>query len=239
MRPQQPDHHALDNKLHGGDEVGIPRVLSAEKWPAALDEITFQGGFAVDEGGDNIERTRLARREENEISFENAGVFHRIAADAQREKFGIGPNTEGDGVDGNIAVGFLLGSGRAAGGNCAVERDLGESAATRVRLREKPPGLAIEPTKRAFRGEGIDMALDAERTGQAEMRLDFPERRRDTVLPVVAVDEIEDLLLALGEGIAHSVHVNTLAGKCKSADRKMCGRCRDAFDGRTKSSEAF
>jgi hypothetical protein len=49
------------------------------------------------------------------------------------------------------------------------------------------------------------VALDAERAREPEVRLDFAERGRDAVLPLVRVDEIEDLLLAIGERFAHDV----------------------------------
>jgi hypothetical protein len=37
------------------------------------------------------------------------------------------------------------------------------------------------------------------------MRLDLAQRGRDAVLPLVRVDEVEDLLLAIGERFAHDV----------------------------------
>ena len=57
--------------------------------------------------------------------------------------------------------------------------------------------------KGAFFGERIDMALDAEGAREAEVRLDFAEGRRHAVLPVVRVDEVENLLLAIGERLVH------------------------------------
>jgi hypothetical protein len=45
--------------------------------------------------------------------------------------------------------------------------------------------------------------------------LNFAERGRHAGLAVVGVDEIEDLLLAVGERFAHSVHVNTFLAECK------------------------
>jgi hypothetical protein len=42
------------------------------------------------------------------------------------------------------------------------------------------------------------------------------------MLAMVRVDEIEDLLLAVGEGLAHSVQVNTFWAECKRRDREYC-----------------
>jgi hypothetical protein len=59
------------------------------------------------------------------------------------------------------------------------------------------------------------VAFDAEGAGEPEVGLDLAEGRGDALLAVVGVDEIEDLLLAVGEYFAHSVQVNTRTGKGK------------------------
>jgi hypothetical protein len=74
-----------------------------------------------------------------------------------------------------------------------------------MRLREQAAGLAFEPAERAFFGQGLQMALDAERAGEVEVRLDFADRGRHAVLAVVGVDEVEHLLLAVGEWFGRHV----------------------------------
>ena len=61
------------------------------------------------------------------------------------------------------------------------------------------------------------MPLDGEWTGKAEVRLDFTQGRRDAVLTVMRVDEIEHLALTIGKRFGwHSVQVNTFSGDGKS-----------------------
>ena len=47
------------------------------------------------------------------------------------------------------------------------------------------------------------MACDAEGAGEAEVMLDFAEGRRHAGLAVMRVNEVENLLLAVGEWLAH------------------------------------
>src|SRR6185369_7167498 len=107
-----------------------------------------------------------------------------------------------------------------AGGNDAEKRNLGERTAARMGLREEPARLAFEPAKRALFGEGIKVALNAKRARQPEVCLDFADGRRDTMLAVMGMDEIEHLLLAVGERFAHSVQVNTFFRKSNAKSEK-------------------
>ncbi len=120
---EKADHHALNDELRGGEEIGVARIFGAEEGAAALDEETFQSGFAVDESGDDGAGSRVARREEHGVAVEDIGAGHGIAADAEGEKAGAGGDAEGGGINGDVAVGLLFGGGGKAGGDGAVEGD--------------------------------------------------------------------------------------------------------------------
>lgn len=196
----------MDDELGGGEEVGVAGVFGVEEGAAALDEETFESGFAVDEGGDDVARARFAGGEEDDVVFDDMGAEHGVAADAQSEKLGVGADAEGSGVDGDVAVGFLFVGGGESGGDHTVEGDADEGAVARmVGGVEEAAGLAGEAVERAFLGERIDVALDGEGAGETEMFLDFAEHGGDAVFALVSLDEIEDLLLAIGEGFGHGV----------------------------------
>jgi hypothetical protein len=203
---EEADHHALDDEFGGGEEVGVAGIFSAEEGAAALREETLEGGFAVDEGGDDIAGTRLAWGEEDDVVFDDVGADHGIAANAEGEEFGVGAETEGSGVDGDVALGVLIIGGGEAGGDHAVERDAEErGVAGMVAGVEEAAGFAGEAVERAFFSEGVDVALHGEGTGEAEVFLDLAQHGGDTVFALVGLDKIEDLLLAFGEVCGHDV----------------------------------
>ena len=208
---EETDHYALDSELGGREEIGVARIFGAEKRLTALQEKTLERGLAVDERGDDVTRARLARGEEDDVVLDDVGADHGIAAHAQREDFGVGAHAERGGVDGDVAVGFLHGIGRQAGGDHAEERDAHERAARMVIGVEEAASFAGEALERAFFGERIDVALHGERTREAEVRLDFAERGRHASFALLRVDEVENLLLTGRKRrvIGHSVQVNT------------------------------
>ena len=187
--------------------------------PGAV-RITHLTGRAEAQRGDDVTGTRLARGEKNGVTVQDAGVDHRVAAHAEREELRVWTDAERHRVDRDVAVGLLLGFDWQAGGDGAVEGDLDERAAARMGGGKKPAGLALEPAKRAFFSEGIDVPLDAEGTRQAEVGLNLAEGGSDAMLAVVGIDEIKDLLLTIGERFAHSVHVNTFWAEGKPGDEE-------------------
>lgn len=205
VRAEQSDHDALDDELLGRQQVRVARIFGAEEGTPTLDEEALQGRLAVDEGGDDILGARLAGREKDGVAFDDAGIDHRVAADTQGKDLAVGPDTKGGGIDGNKAIRLLLGIDREAGRDDTEDRYLDQRTLTRVRRGQESAGLAIEPTQRALGGERIDMALDAEGTRETEVCLDLAERRSHTMLTMVRIDEIEDLLLTICEGLAHLV----------------------------------
>src|SRR5262249_1769954 len=156
---------------------------------------TLEGGLAVDEGGDDVARARLAGSEEDDVVFDDVGADHGVAAYAEGEELGVGPHAEGGGVNGDMAVGFLHGIDRQAGGDHAVERDADErGVAGMMRGVEEAAGLAGEAVEDALFGERVEVALDAERAREPEVRLNLANGGRHAMLALVGLDEIEDLL---------------------------------------------
>lgn len=115
----------MDDEFGGGEEVGIAGVFGVEKGPAAFLEETFEGRFAVDEGGDDLPRGRFARGEEDDIVFEDVGSNHGVAAHPQTEDATITTEAERRGVDCDGFVGLeILGvGGGKAGGDDAEYRN--------------------------------------------------------------------------------------------------------------------
>ena len=107
---------------------------------------------------------------------------------------------------------------RQSGGDGAKEGNFAQDGGSaRAEIGgQQSAGFALKPTQRSLGGQGVEMAFDAEWTGQSEVSLDFAQRRRNSVFTVVGVDEIQHLLLAIGERFGHSVQVNTLSEECNS-----------------------
>ena len=57
----------------------------------------------------------------------------------------------------------------------------------------------------AFLRQRIDVALDRERAGKPEVRLDLAQHRRHAVLLLMGLNKIEDLLLSFSERFSHGV----------------------------------
>ena len=137
---------------------------------------------------------------------EDAGPGHRVPADPEGEERGGRVDAQRGGIQGDEGVGLLLLGGRQSGRDGAVQGDAGGNGRGGG---EEPPGLALEAAEHALADEGIDVPLDAEGAGEAEVGLNLTQRGGDTVLAVVGLDEAEHLLLALGELFVHSVQVDT------------------------------
>ncbi len=197
---EEADHHALNDEFGGGEEVGIARIFGAEEGAAALDEETFQSGFAVDEGGDDGTWARVARSEEDGVAVENMGAGHGIAADAEGEKAGAGGDAEGGGVDGDVAVGLLFGGGGEAGGDGAVEGNFKEgSAEGGGEGGQVAAGFAGVMVEGALAGKGAEVVDGGGLAGETEMGLDLARSGWVAVVALVIADEAEDLALASGE----------------------------------------
>lgn len=200
MLTEEADHHALNDEFGGGEEVGVARIFGAEEGAAALDQETFQRGFAVDESGDDGTGAWVARRKEDRVAVEDVGPGHGIAADAEGEEAGAGGDAEGGGVDGDVAVGFLFGGGGEAGGDGAVKGDFEqrgtEGGGEGGQVTAGFAGVVLEG---ALAGEGAEVVDGGGLAGEAEMGLDLARGGRVAVAALVIADETEDLALAGGE----------------------------------------
>lgn len=56
----QADHDALDDQFGGRDEVRVAGIFGPEKGAPILFDVTFERGFSVDQGGDDILVARLS-----------------------------------------------------------------------------------------------------------------------------------------------------------------------------------
>jgi hypothetical protein len=196
----------LDDEFGGREKIGVAGVFGVKEGATALEEETLEGGLAVDESGDDVAGARLARSEEDDVVFDDVGADHGIAANAEGEEFGVSAKAEGSGVDGDVALGVLVVSDGETGGDHAVERDAEErGVAGMVAGVKETAGFAGEAVECAFFGEGVDVALDGEGAGETEVLLNLAEHGSDAMFTLVSLDEIEDLLLAFGEGFGHDV----------------------------------
>lgn len=190
----------MNDELGGGKEIRVARIFGAEEGAPALDEETFQSGFAVDESGDDGAGTRIARREEDGVAVEDMGAGHGIAADTEGEKAGAGGDAEGGGVDGEVAVGLLFGGGGEAGGDGAVEGNFKEGGAEGGgEGGQVAAGFAGVVVEGALAGEGAEVVDGGGLAGETEMGLDLARGGRVAVVALVIADETEDLALASGE----------------------------------------
>jgi hypothetical protein len=98
----------LDDELAHGDEIRETRVLGAEVGLAFLLDEAFQGGLAVDEGGDDVMVARFAAFEDDGITIADVGVDHRVATDFQGEGISLASNPKGSDIDGKATFLFLL-----------------------------------------------------------------------------------------------------------------------------------
>lgn len=118
------DDDTLGFEAAGGDDVGVALVLGAEEEAAMLADEAFEGGFGiVHEGGDDVAGAGFAAFEGHEITVENVGIDHGIAAHAQEpEVMGAGaPNAEEGRINGNGFVGGLFLHRGQAGRDGAVD----------------------------------------------------------------------------------------------------------------------
>ena len=209
LAADEADEHALAGEVVLGVDIGVAFVGGAEHGFAVDVHEAFEGGGGfVDEGGDDVAGAGLAAFEHGEVSIEDMGFDHGIAADAQGpegEAWG-GRQPEDGGVDAEGFVGRLFLQGREAGGDAAVDGQFEE-----VGLNfpgAQAPGAIGELLDHALGGEGAEVAHDGVLAGELKLPLDSPCGGGDAVGFLEGAEEIEDGLLALGQ---HTVHLNSKA----------------------------
>ena len=190
---EEGDHHALDDKLAGGNEVRIPGMLRAEEGAAVFDEVALQGGFAVDEGGDDVMVARFAAFEDDGITIADVGVDHRVAADFQGEGIPLASNPKGSDIDGKATFLFLLLILPETGGNAPVNRDVADFGAIKILGENDCAGFAGQALDHAFFLKGPEMAHRRRLAGEAKVMLDLARLRHDAGFALRFAEVVEDL----------------------------------------------
>lgn len=180
-----------------------------------LDE-GFEGGFVVDEGGDDIAGSGgLAVFEHDEIALDDVAADHGVATHFEGEGAGGGAQAEQFEVDGHTAAGFLAAVFGAAGGDGAVDGEAGDGTAKglgpggnfgRVEDDAQGAGAAGLAGEGAFAAEGGDMVGGGLDAAEAEVAGDFAEGGGEGGTLDGVAHEVEDRALAWGEGF-HSMTV--------------------------------
>lgn len=207
---QQADHHALDGEVDGGQQIGIAGIFGAQAGASLVTDVALEGGFAIDQGGDDVAGPRFAWREEDDVAVENGGAGHGVSADAQGVDGSALAQAEGRHIEREEAIRLTLVGGGQPGGDDAVQWHVGQGgAARRWSRRQQPAGVAGQASQQTLVGEHLQVALDPVRTGKFAVGLDFADRRGDALPLPVGEDEVENLTLARGKGAGHSVQMNT------------------------------
>ena len=93
--PEQCDEDALDDEFLSRDEVRVVGVFSAEEGFSFFHDEAFEGGFTVDEGGDDVSFAGFTEFEDHRVAIADVGVDHRVATDFECEGSGVAGDAEG------------------------------------------------------------------------------------------------------------------------------------------------
>jgi hypothetical protein len=136
------------------------------------------------------------------VAVEDAGVAHRVSAHTEHVLTRVATGERGH-LD--VLLDVLLGQHGRAGGNAA---DDGQATRAHGLLRlvdEQLEGARLGriAPQEADLLEVREVRVDGRRRGQADRLADVADGRRVPVLGRVALDELEDLLLTLGQVQVH------------------------------------
>lgn len=200
IEPDESPEDTLDNKIVGGNEILVLRVLCFEKGCFFADHEALEGHFAVDGGSDNVSIAGLAAVfEDNEVAVKDARAGHGIATNFKRKGAGVFGKLKSVGVDGKevVILGHFL--QRHTGGDAAEERDIHYAARNDGLGELDGAAVARGAADGTFFLQQIEMAGHGRGGTKAEMRLDLRERGRETGLAKRGANEVEDFLLAFRE----------------------------------------
>lgn len=193
------DEHALDDEFPGGDEVGEVGVFGTQEGLAVFDHVALEGGFAVDEGSDDVAFPRFAAFEDHGVAMADVGVDHGLAADFEGKGFGVAGDAKGGDVNADAPFARCFDVLGHAGGDIAVEWDVGDFAAVEFIGENDGAGLAGDPLDDAFAFERAQVAHGGGLAGEAKEVLDLAGGWHDAGLPLGLFEVVEDFLLAEGE----------------------------------------
>ena len=214
------DEHALDDEFAGGDQVGVVGIFRPQEGFAAIQQVAFEGGFAIDEGGDDIAFAGFTLFQNDGVAIADVGIDHGIAAHPQGKGAAGTANAEGSDVDGDAALaqGFdVLGAAR---GDAAVDGDIDDLGAVEFIGEDDRTGLAGESLNDALALDGAEVAHGGGLAGEAEVMLDFAGGRHDPGGVLGHAEVIDDFLLAVGQLALHSI-VNSVPAN-KTQNQRRC-----------------
>ncbi len=186
----------MDDEFIGGDEIGEIFIFRLEVGFTFLGNETFEGGFAIDEGGDDIAVAGFAFFEDDGITIANVGVDHGFAADAEGKGFVFTAAAERGDVDGETAFGFGLGTIAEAGGDAAVDRDVADFFAIQFLRENDGAGFARDALDDAFFLKRSEVAHGSGLAGETEVVLKFPSARHQAGGAAGLVEIFEDFFLS-------------------------------------------
>ena len=198
-------HHSLDDQIGAGVKFRVRRILRLqEPFPFHANQ-PFQRIFTVDQSDDYLIRLRRGSGfDHDDVTFEDARVFHRISANPQSKTTRLRFEPQCYFI--HVHVGFgpriydpLWRSCR----DLPIERDC-ES----IGLPGFPPGRSdyvdlpgstVRAPDNAFRFQCQQVPLDGVWTAEAEIFLNFGDGWRTPLTPPEIDDVIQNLLLSAGE----------------------------------------
>ena len=139
---------------------------------------------------------------DDEVTVEDAGIDHRLAAHAQHEQLAVAGEILGHGHE---LLDLLDREHAGARRDVADERDvtnrapLGRRTGARLERDLDRPGLARVAVEIALVLEGGEMGVHGGRRREPDGLADLPDARRVAALADLGVDELQDLPLAGGE----------------------------------------
>lgn len=193
---QQRDHDALDDEFSGGDEIGEFGVFCLEVSFTFLGNEAFEGGFTIDEGGDDIAVAGFAFFEDDGVAVADMGVDHGFAADTEGEGFVFATAAEGGDVDGEAAFGFWSAAIAKAGGDAAVDGDVADFFAVEFLRENHGAGFTGDALDDAFFLKRTEVAHGCGLAGETEVVLEFPGARHQAGGAAGLVEVFEDFLLS-------------------------------------------
>lgn len=186
----------MNDEFIGGDEIGEIFIFRLEVGFAFLGNETFEGGFTIDEGGDDIAVAGFAFFEDDGIAIADVGVDHGFATDAEGEGFVFATAAEGVDVDGEAALGFGSGSVAEAGGNATIDGDVADFLAVKFLWENHGAGFAWDALDDAFFLKRPEVAHRGGLAGETEVVLKLPSARHQAGGTAGFVEIFEDFLLS-------------------------------------------
>ena len=164
----------------------------------------FDGGFAIDHGGDDFAFFGvLLGTDHDKVAIADSQVDHGIAYDFEQEELALADQGLGEWVD---LFDMLFGSDWTTGGDTAHERDVDGffrlDGIGIVGIGDfKGTALGGVLADKAFIDQRFDLILDRSRGGEASCLANLSHGRGIAVGEDRLFDHIEDQLLAGGEAI--------------------------------------